>query len=77
VITTDDGLRWHRVLHQLDAASGGECTTWRCVEFHRVLWMRQRPNRDADFVDTYTVDGIQAQHYHSAAEAIAASEANP
>jgi hypothetical protein len=77
MITTDDGLRWHRVLHSLDESTGGECTTWRCVEHRRLLWMKQRPNRDAKYVETWSVDGIRAQFYHTAAEAIAASEVNP
>lgn len=77
MIATEDGLHWHIVLRQSDPAQGGSCTTWRCVEHRRVLWMKQRPNRDAECVETWSVDGIPAQFYHSAEAAIAAMRANP
>lgn len=72
-----DGLNWHRVLSQSDPETGGECVSYRCVEHRRVLWMRQRPHRDAEWVTTYSVDGIAAQYYASADEAIQAMEGNP
>lgn len=77
MITDESGLRWFRVLKQCDEGTGGECTTYRCAQHRRVMRLVQRPNRDAEFVETYTVDGIPAQHYHSADEAVAAMEANP
>ena len=76
MILDESGLHWHRVLHQSDDATGGECITYRCVEHRRLLWLRQRPNRDADWTDSYAVEYV-ANYYHSAAEALAAAEANP
>jgi hypothetical protein len=71
-----DGLHWFEVL-KTRSPDGGECREMRCVEHRRVTMLVQRPTDDVDFVTTFHVDGIRAQHYHSAAEAVAAMEANP
>ena len=48
-----------------------------CAEHPRLLMIVQRPSPDAEFIVTYHVQGIEAQHWSTAAEAIAAMVANP
>lgn len=77
MISDENGFQWFRVLQQRDEATGGECTTYRCAEHSRLLRLVQRPNKDAPFTITYHVEGIAAQHYEGAGEALQAMEANP
>jgi hypothetical protein len=77
VITDAHSRQWFRVLLQRDDATGGECFIYRNAQHRRVTWQRQRPNRDAEWVETYAVDGIASQFYHSAEAAIAAMRSNP
>ena len=73
----DSGLQWCWLSQHRDPSTGGECATWRCVEHPRLLWMEQRPNKDADWTNSYSVEGIAAQYYHSPADALLAMDANP
>ena len=72
-----DGLTWRGIRALSIADTGGDCREYRCVEHPRLTRMVQRPNRDADAVETFHVKGVSTQHWHSAREAIAAAEANP
>lgn len=76
MIMDESGLHWQRIAIG-DAGRGGHFTEYQCLEHPRLHRLVQRPNRDSDYVETYTVDGISAQHYHSAREALAAAKANP
>lgn len=78
LIIDEHGLTWRQTAPpRIDQRYGGECIERTCVQHPRVTQLVQRPNREADWVTTYVVDGIQAQYWHTAAEAIAAMRANP
>jgi hypothetical protein len=48
-----------------------------CVEQPRVYRLMQRSNEDADWIVSYHVEGIPAQVYHSAEDAVEAARSNP
>lgn len=57
---------------------GGEmCVRRDCVEHPRVYSLSQRASADVEWVTLYYVEGIPAQHWHSAEDAVSAAEANP
>lgn len=70
-------LTWHLIEQRMDPPTGGECSECQCDQHPRVSRLTQRPNRDAEWITTYEVAGIAAQHYASAAEALAAMRSNP
>ena len=70
------GLRWRRAAHVRED-HGSECVRYNCTDHPRVFLLLQRTGPDAAWVETFHVDGIPAQYWHSAREALAAAEANP
>lgn len=76
MILDEDGVLWEQIDHRIDQRYGGECVVHSCVSHPRVTRMTQRPNLEAEWLTTYHCDGIVAQHWSTAAEAIAAMEAN-
>jgi hypothetical protein len=75
-MSLDADLTWDLLSLEMDGASGGECAEYRCSQCPRLTRLLQRPNRDADWVETYHVEGV-SNYYHSAAAAIEAMRANP
>ena len=71
-----EGLRWRRGAHQREA-HGAECLRFACISEPRVFLLMQRTGPDAAWVESFHVDGIPAQYWHSAREAVEAAEANP
>lgn len=76
MILDEFGLTWHATQGGM-GDGGARWTEYRCLEHPRLSRLVQRPNSDSEFVETYHVAGIGAQHWHTAAEAIEAMEANP
>jgi hypothetical protein len=76
MILDESGRHWFQVL-KTRSPDGGDCTESRCIEHRRLTMLAQRPTDDVEYVTTFHVDGIKAQHYHTADEAITAMEANP
>ena len=70
------GLRWRREAHRREA-HGSECVRYDCVDKPRVFLLMQRTGPDAAWVETFHVEGISAQHWHSAIEAVQAAGVNP
>lgn len=76
-ILDEHGLFWRQQRRDIDPRYGGECIVRVCQQYPRVTQVVQRPNREAEWITTYHCAGLTAQHWHTAAEAIAAMEANP
>lgn len=76
MILTEPGLTWRRIAIG-DAARGGHFSEYRCIEHPRLARLVQRPNDSEPYVETYHVQGIAAQYYRSADDALAAMRANP
>lgn len=77
MIVTEPGLRWRLAVRRNDPVYGGAASEYRCVEYPRLTRLVQRQSRDAEVVETYHVDGIEAQHYLTPTEALEAMESNP
>jgi hypothetical protein len=69
-------LTWTLIEWGNDPMVGGEFLEDRCDQHERITRLRQRPNREADWSESYHVAGLM-NYYHSDKDAIAASEANP
>lgn len=68
-------LSWRATLFG-DGARGAAVQMYQCVEHPRLTMISQRASHDAPWVTTFHVDGL-ANHWGTAAEALAALEANP
>ena len=77
MIADEHGLIWRQQRRDIDQRYGGECIVRVCQQYPRVTQVVQRPNREAEWVTTFHVEGIAAQHWPTAAEAIAAARENP
>ncbi len=53
------------------------CVRFDCVEHPRLFALSQKSGFDSPWVQLFYVEGISAQHWSTAAEAVAAMEANP
>ena len=69
-------LTWRRTFEE-QGPHGEQCVREDCREHPRVYVLRQRPNVDTDWIETFHVERIPVQHWHTAAEAVAAMRANP
>lgn len=70
------GLRWRRAAEARED-HGSECVRYNCTDHPRVFLLMQRTGPEAPWTETFHVDGISAQFWHGAREAVAAAEANP
>lgn len=69
-------ITWTLALHSI-GPHGEVFEQHRCTEHPRLLMVVQRPSPEAEFIVTYHVEGIPAQHWRTAEEALAMMEANP
>lgn len=74
MISDEVGLSWScvRIEH---GPRGEELRESRC-QHPRLVKLVQRPSQDADWVETYHVEGL-AQVYHTPSQALQALEHNP
>ena len=76
----ENGLTWRLVssdqvtIHESGVISSMKL--YRCVEHPRISRVVQRANVDEPWIETFHLVGLP-QHWHSAGEAVRASEANP
>lgn len=76
MILDESGLTWRRVFEER-GPRGELCIRHDCVEHPRLYRLWQVPNQERGAIECYFVAGIEAQHWHTAAEALAAMWANP
>jgi len=53
------------------------CVRHDCIEHPRLFCLSQKSGMDSPWVVLYYVEGIDAQHYHSVADAVQALKENP
>ncbi len=71
-----DTLTW-RQSEELRGPHSEVCVRHDCIEHPRLFCLSQKSGADSPWMVLYYVQGIDAQHYHSVADAIAALRQNP
>jgi hypothetical protein len=62
---------------ELHGPHGEICVRHDCVEHPALFCLSQKSGTDSPWIVLYYVEGIEAQHYHSVEDALAAIRENP
>lgn len=75
-IVDEHGLTWRRI-GDACGPRGEQCIRHDCVDYPRLFRLSQRASVDLPWTELFYVDGIAAQYWHTALEALQAMRENP